>query len=163
MSFGIIALLAAGAGAGWLLWRLARSQSDDAAREGAGGGRHVTVLKAIVWFGLAAALFAAKLWPLAFMVLLAAGGVSAIEMWRARAVRDDAAKAAVSAPPAGKMDADEAAAVLGVAIDANREEIRASHKKLISQIHPDKGGTDYLAAKINEARDVMLGGRANTE
>ena len=162
MSLGIVALLIAGAGAGWLLWRLARSQGETAAGEGARSARNVTVLKAIVWFGLAAALFAAKLWPLAFMVLLAAGGVSAIEMWRARAMREDAAANTVPVPPTRKMDADEAAAVLGVAVDAGPEEIRASHKKLISQIHPDKGGTDYLASKINEARDVMLDGRVKS-
>lgn len=156
MTFGIFALLIAGVGAGWLLWRLARSQGGSANGSGADGARNVTVLKAIVWFGLAAALFAAKLWPLAFMVLVAAGGVSAIEMWRARAVRDDAATNAVSVPPTRKMDVDEAAAVLGVNVDADDEEIRAAHKKLISQIHPDKGGTDYLASKTNEARDVMI-------
>jgi curved DNA-binding protein CbpA len=57
------------------------------------------------------------------------------------------------------MTHDEAAAVLGVAMDADADKVRAAHKKLITQIHPDKGGTDYLAAKINEARDVMLARR----
>ncbi len=152
MSLGLVALLMAAAGAGWLLLRLARKQGDGSA----GGARNVTMLKAIVWFGLAAALFAAKLWPLAFMVLIAAGGVSAIEMWRDRAVREDEAANAAARPPARIMDAAEAASVLGVADDADADAIRAAHKKLIAQIHPDKGGTDYLAAKINEARDVML-------
>ncbi len=153
MSLGLVALLLAGAGAGWLLWRLARSQSGE---RGAAVARNMTVLKAVVWLGLAAALFAAKLWPLAFMVLIAAGGVSAIEMWRARVVREDEVANAVATPSSRIMDAEEAASVLGVADDADAEAIRAAHKKLIAQIHPDKGGTDYLAAKINEARDVML-------
>jgi len=154
MSLGLIALLGAAMGAGWLLLRLAREQGGAGEATAA---RNMTVLKGVVWFGLAAALFAAKLWPLAFMVLLAAGGVSAIEMWRARAMREDGALNAEPAPPARVMDAAEAARILGVAEDAGADEIRAAHKKLIAQIHPDKGGTDYLAAKINEAREVMLG------
>ncbi len=156
MSLGFLALLLAGVGAGWLLWRLARSQAGGRSE---GGARNVTMLKAIVWFGLAAVLFAAKLWPLAFMVLIAAGGVSAIEMWRDRAVKEDEAANAVSKPPSRIMDLAEAASVLGVAENANAADIRAAHKKLIAQTHPDKGGTDYLAAKINEARDVMLRGQ----
>jgi len=75
MSLGVMALLLAGVGAGWLVFRLARS--EDAA------GRNVTVLKIVIWFALAAALFAAKLAPLAFMVLLAAACVTVIEIWRA--------------------------------------------------------------------------------
>lgn len=149
MSFGLIALLLAGVGAGWLLLQLARGK-------GAVGARNMTVLKGVVWFGLVAALAVAKLWPLAFMVLIAAGGVTAIEMWRDRAVKEDEALNAAARPPAKKMDLDEAAAVLGVSSDADAAAIRAAHKKLISQTHPDKGGTDYLAAKINEARDVMM-------
>lgn len=149
MSLGVIALLLAAAGAGWLLWRVAQGA--------AGGGRNVTVLKIVVWLGLAAALFAARLWPLAFMVLIAAGAVTAIELWRENAAAKDGA-ANVPAPPRGRgMTREEAAAVLGVAPDADADAVRAAYKKLISQIHPDRGGTDYLAAKINEAREVMLG------
>ncbi len=148
MSLGVIALLLAGAGAGWLLWRAARSRT--------GGGRNVTLLKIVIWLGLAAVLFAAKLWPLALMVLLAAGAVTAIEMWRDGAVARD--EGANPEPPAlsKAMTVDEAAAMLGVSIDADEQQIQAAYKKLIAQIHPDKGGTDYLAAQINEARDVML-------
>ena len=154
MSLGLIALILAAMGAGWLLWRLGRQQGAEMS---AGGARNVTMLKAVIWLGLAAVLLAAKLWPLAFMVLLAAGGVSAIELWRDRAVREDAAANAAAKPPTPVMDASEAARVLGVPDNADAAAIRAAHKKLIAQIHPDKGGTDYLAAKINEARDVMLG------
>ncbi len=149
MTLGLLALLLAGVGAGWLLWRLARSGS-------ASGARNVTMLKGVVWLGLAAALFAAKLWPLAFMVLIAAGGVAAIEMWRDRAVEEREATSGRASAPAKIMDVDEAAALLGVARDASAEEIKAAHRKLIANTHPDHGGTDYLAAKINEARDTML-------
>ena len=144
---GIIALLAAAGGAVWLLMRQAQGR--------AGGERNVVMLKAIVWLGLAAALFAAKLWPLAFMLLIAAGGVSAIETWRERAMKADE-NAMPPAPTASRISLDEAASVLGVSKDASAEEIKSAHKRLIGQLHPDKGGSDYLAAKINDARELML-------
>ena len=62
------------------------------------------------------------------------------------------------APPTrrGAMSRSEALKVLGLGEAATEEQIRAAHRRLIQQIHPDKGGTDYLAAKINEAKDVLL-------
>ena len=62
-------------------------------------------------------------------------------------------------PPAmGTMSRKEALSVLGLQEGIGEGGIDAAYKKLISQIHPDKGGTDYLAAKINEARDVLKKG-----
>jgi len=54
------------------------------------------------------------------------------------------------------MSRAEALKVLGLEEGATEEQIRAAHRRLILQIHPDKGGTSYLAAKINEAKDVLL-------
>jgi len=56
----------------------------------------------------------------------------------------------------GTMSRAEALKVLGLEAGATEEQIRAAHRRLILQIHPDKGGTSYLAAKINEAKDVLL-------
>jgi len=57
----------------------------------------------------------------------------------------------------GPMTRAEALAVLGLHDGASADDIRAAHRRLILQIHPDRGGTDYLAAKINQAKDVLLG------
>lgn len=61
-----------------------------------------------------------------------------------------------------KMTTEQAQQVLGLDATATAEEIRAAHKRLINKNHPDKGGSEYLASQINEARDVLLANHKDT-
>jgi hypothetical protein len=54
------------------------------------------------------------------------------------------------------QDRAEALAVLGLAEGATEEEIRAAHARLMRRAHPDAGGSDWLAARLNAARDTLL-------
>jgi hypothetical protein len=59
------------------------------------------------------------------------------------------------APSSPNMTAKEALAVLGLQEGASEEDIVAAHRSMMQKNHPDRGGSDYLAAKINQAKDIL--------
>lgn len=59
--------------------------------------------------------------------------------------------------PGGDMDREQALAVLGLEDGATEEEIVDAHRRLMQKLHPDRGGTDYLAATLNLAKQTLLG------
>jgi hypothetical protein len=59
-------------------------------------------------------------------------------------------------PRSAGMTREEAYQVLGLKPGASPDEIRAAHHRLMRGAHPDSGGSDWLAARINQARDVLL-------
>ena len=74
--------------------------------------------------------------------------------WREHAQAD--AATGRSSAPRGPMSQEEAYQILGLEPGAKAEEIVRAHRTLMKRIHPDQGGTNYLAARVNEAKDTLL-------
>ena len=74
--------------------------------------------------------------------------------WRERT--DAGPDAQHTAAGSASMSAAQACDILGVAEAASREEIVSAHRKLMLKLHPDRGGSNYLATKVNQAKELLL-------
>src|SRR6202022_732451 len=99
----------------------------------------------------------------AMMAGLDAESVSFLENYLGRrfpAWRQDAqgntARGDSRATSSGKMTDEEAYQILGLQPGASRDEIGRAHRALMKKLHPDQGGSTYLAARVNEAKDTLL-------
>ena|SRR5215469_4090722 len=85
----------------------------------------------------------------------------AVQLWRRWRVQTPPtggkSERASAGGMSGAMTRDEAYAVLGLAPGASAAQIREAHHRLMKKVHPDQGGSNYLAAKLNRAKDVLLG------
>jgi hypothetical protein len=84
------------------------------------------------------------------------GAASLLESWLDRAWPEWRAGTGGTAPGSAHMTAEEALQVLNLQPGATAGEIRAAHRRLMLKLHPDQGGSTWLAARLNEARDILL-------
>ena len=77
-------------------------------------------------------------------------------LWRENTHPDATAGSSRRGWSTGKMTEEEAYQVLGVQPGASAKDIGLAHRSLMKKLHPDQGGSTYLAARVNEAKDVLL-------
>ena len=77
-------------------------------------------------------------------------------LWRDNAQADATAGSSHRGWSTGKMTEEEAYQILGVQPGASARDIGLAHRSLMKKLHPDQGGSTYLAARVNEAKDVLL-------
>lgn len=77
-------------------------------------------------------------------------------LWRENAQAGATAGSSRGGWSTGKMTEEEAYQVLGVQPGASAKDIGLAHRSLMKKLHPDQGGSTYLAARVNEAKDVLL-------
>jgi hypothetical protein len=76
--------------------------------------------------------------------------------WRSHVTGDGGSQGDPTAG-SGVMDEATACSILGLAPGASTDEVKAAHRRLMTKLHPDHGGSSYLAAQRNQAKDYLLG------
>jgi hypothetical protein len=123
-------------------------------------GRGGRILKRREWritsAGFAVAAFAGAAfvglrgeWPVTIVLLV-------VGLWLAASARRTHPASSAAAPRSRDLGDAEARSILGVGPNASKTEIQLAYARLIQVAHPDKGGTDGLAAQLNAARDRLL-------
>jgi hypothetical protein len=79
--------------------------------------------------------------------------------WRAHVAGEQADGPGPKAAASGAMDEATAYSILGLPPAAGADEIKAAHRRLMTKLHPDHGGSSYLAAQLNQAKDFLLSRR----
>jgi hypothetical protein len=79
--------------------------------------------------------------------------------WRAHVAGEQAGGPGQQAGVGGAMDEATACSILGLSPGASADEIKAAHRRLMTKLHPDHGGSSYLAAQLNQAKDLLLSRR----
>ncbi|WHO39103.1 molecular chaperone DnaJ [Sphingobium sp. AP49] len=139
---GLIALGLIGL-AGWLIWtgRLQRMSTKDGMALGA---------------ALVGAVLAAKGKPMLGAPILLGAALFFASRGKAKTGKRRSSRRIADPIPLTDGDIEQARALLGLSSDADSGAVRAAHRRLIASVHPDKGGTEALAAQINAARDLLL-------
>lgn len=113
----------------------------------------LTVIAVLVLSGM-------RLGPFSVVAALVGIGLAAQQIMQEIGKRGDFSELNDEPPRAPRratgMGEVEALAVLGLEGAPSQEDIVAAHKRMIVRAHPDQGGSDYLAAKVNEAKQVLL-------
>ncbi len=127
----------------WLIRRLPQLETDRVLR----------------WLALAVAALVALVLLVrgGATVLLPIGLVLAPMLFRYWHSRESAQPNENSRSTHVNREREEAYRVLGLPPGASREEIKAAHRRLMQRVHPDHGGSDELAARVNKAKDLLLG------
>tara|TARA_R110000787_G_scaffold44020_2_gene107797 strand:- start:2933 stop:3421 length:489 start_codon:yes stop_codon:yes gene_type:complete len=155
----IILLLAVGL-VGYLLWKQYQRQPPELRRKALIRGGFYALLGIILllvvtgrvhWL-LAAATAALPLLKLLFGLALRAWPF----LQTLRRKNQPPPERQASAGSSGELSQQEAFQLLGLQPGASRQAIIDAHKRLIQKLHPDRGGNDYLASKLNAARDLLL-------
>jgi DnaJ family protein C protein 19 len=124
-----------------------------------------TVKSLFTWIGALAGISLVLLLVLSGREGIALGALTLFgpliwQRWRARHPAAAAGTQRQAPPPPrrqGNMTPEEAYEVLGLHPGATEAEIRAAHHRLMRTAHPDSGGSDWLATRVNQARDVLVG------
>lgn len=157
--------LLAGAVVVWLLWWLGKNYAEADPKALA------TLLRKIGgWAAIALAVLLTLRGRLDIALLLGGAGWWLVQgrrldtylggrfsIWGKNAERDPHA-GPVHGAPQGRMTEEEALEVLGLQPGATEAQIRDAHRTLMKRLHPDQGGTNYLASRVNQAKDVLLRG-----